>query len=814
MRSLLALGITLCLGFNCSGGLLGYWNFDEASGSIVLDRAGTNNGTVYNGSYVPGRFGLSALRFNGSSTFVLVGAEDSKLTLTNSPYSITWWQRWAGQNGQQIQRIVNMDDGLNLAGGYATFVFSGTLAFSHNNGTDQNWFTGAQPVVGIWESFAIVYDGVRRHLYKDGELLESTPTGASLGSDLDDPLLFGAISTGASITQFFNGDLDEIRIYNHALTQGQVQAVQSNVTLRFVSEPRSQTVTQGSTATLTAEGESLDGTPLSYQWLRRGIEIPGATSTVLITEPLTNLETISFSVRIQNTGMAVSSPEVAVNVATAPLPAPLASWGFDEASGSGVADEQGIFHGSLVNAERIAGRVGRGAIHLNGTNAYVSIGAIGSKLSLTNSPYTISWWQRWRGPNGRFQEILAMDDAADYSGGYAFLISPQGALMAVHNNGLNQHWIPGLALKTNDWQHIAVIWNGQTRRIFLNSELHSEKQTSGYLRTDGDDPLLFGAADQPCCGPSLFYNGDLDEIKIFGAALTDDQIKILATSDNSFASAGLVASYPLDGDARDASSNNLHGVIFDASPSEDRFGRPNSALSFNGTSSYINCGNFPQFNFNESFTLAAWVKLTGPCTNRFIIAKYIDLEGGNKSLHSYGLGVGPQSQTYGFVSSNSTSSVQAFGGPSLNDTQWHSVAFVYDRSYGLRLYTDGGLVTTTPAANLPQFTNAVPFTIGSASSGQFFAGAMDDVRIYNRALAASEVSALYATDIQSGLSLSRAVKLTLSTIVGRRYKLEGSADLISWRPLGSSFVATDTLSAIYVDAEDSDNYFRLNVLFP
>ena len=68
---------------------------------------------------------------------------------------------------------------------------------------------------------------------------------------------------------------------------------------------------------------------------------------------------------------------------------------------------------------------------------------------------------------------------------------------------------------------------------------------------------------------------------------------------------GLVAYYPLDGNANDASGHGLNGVAFNISPTTDRFGTPSAALSFQGNNqSYIDLGAPASLQFRSNFTVA------------------------------------------------------------------------------------------------------------------------------------------------------------------------------------------------------------------
>jgi len=87
---------------------------------------------------------------------------------------------------------------------------------------------------------------------------------------------------------------------------------------------------------------------------------------------------------------------------------------------------------------------------------------------------------------------------------------------------------------------------------------------------------------------------------------------------------GLVAYYPLDGNAYDASGNGYHGTVNGASPTADRFGIAARAYAFDGSNDYVALPGTENLNFKPgNFTLCAWVALTGYNADQVIVAKHI-----------------------------------------------------------------------------------------------------------------------------------------------------------------------------------------------
>ncbi len=206
----------------------------------------------------------------------------------------------------------------------------------------------------------------------------------------------------------------------------------------------------------------------------------------------------------------------------------------------------------------------------------------------------------------------------------------------------------------------------------------------------------------------------------------------------------LVAHYKMDGDALDSSSNHLDGTLAGPVPTSDRYGNTNKALLFAGGLDRINCGNPAAFNFAGDFTISVWAKQTGTQPVRYLVSKY-DFEHSG-TPHAYGLGTAESAEPYGFVLGDGPGYEDLRGATPLNDNAWHALALVFKNGSSISLYRDGVLNATRSVGNYPPFTNGLPLTIGGTPSGPGFGGAIDDVKIYNRALSQSEITGMFELD--------------------------------------------------------------------
>jgi hypothetical protein len=204
----------------------------------------------------------------------------------------------------------------------------------------------------------------------------------------------------------------------------------------------------------------------------------------------------------------------------------LAHWTFDEASGSTAVDAVSGFDGTIVNADRVPGKVGSGALQFNGTNSYVLVDGVGTALQLVGVPYTICWWQKWDGLTASHQDVICMDDGADYSGGYqVYILGGTSGMYALHNTGAVDVWQVA-QLPVGSWHFYAITFDGDTRWFYIDGVLTGSRPTTALL-SDNDDPLVFGAVHLQDGRFVNFFKGALDDIRIYERALGGDEIAAL-----------------------------------------------------------------------------------------------------------------------------------------------------------------------------------------------------------------------------------------------------------------------------------------------
>jgi hypothetical protein len=189
--------------------LVGAWGFNEGSGTTLGDSSGNGRtGAVSGATWTAGKYG-QALNFDGNNDLVTL----SDLDLTGS-FTVMAWMQTRSLHADECASLVMKarDYGFEICDGR---LYAGV-------GTGTSWT--AMPSVAltsadlnVWKHVALTYDGTTLRFYIAGALV-GTAAGAH-GSN-NSALRFGRWSSNG---EYWNGLIDEVRIYGRALSQAEVQ---------------------------------------------------------------------------------------------------------------------------------------------------------------------------------------------------------------------------------------------------------------------------------------------------------------------------------------------------------------------------------------------------------------------------------------------------------------------------------------------------------------------------------------------------------------------------------------------------------------
>ncbi len=187
--------------------LIGHWKLDETEGDIAYDSAGNNHGTLNGDPQWVSGFIDGALEFDGVDDYVEIG----DLDLTGS-FTLTCWIRPSSLPGGWYSVVIKEDD-------YGIEFNGSTL----EGGTWPNGWHGyvSTPIStpAIWYHAALTWNGSDVEMFIDG-----SSVGQNTGSHASNnkPLLFGSWDTSS---EFFHGIIDDVRIYNVALSAEEIEAL-------------------------------------------------------------------------------------------------------------------------------------------------------------------------------------------------------------------------------------------------------------------------------------------------------------------------------------------------------------------------------------------------------------------------------------------------------------------------------------------------------------------------------------------------------------------------------------------------------------
>jgi hypothetical protein len=297
---------------------------------------------------------------------------------------------------------------------------------------------------------------------------------------------------------------------------------------------------------------------------------------------------------------------------------------------------------------------------------------------------------------------------------------------------------PPLDFSTAAERDFLVLQPALRQPFFIGDGLTSGGVTQQFVAPAGATRLFLGIMDNCCYDNSGSFS-----------------VTVEATATANLTN-GLVAYYPLDGNANDASGNGFNGVPYNVTPTTNRFGQASAAMSFDTNGgSYIDCGSPSLLQFTGDFSVTAWVNPSGGTLNPRIV--------------SYGADSGYELLT-GQTTSNRNFGVN-LGGTKFNEQsiffagEWHFVACLFAGSNAY-IFVDGAFVVTNDVSTPPIFSGDL--NLGRKSLAPFdnyWGGAMDEVRFYNRALSTAELNLLFTLPEQTNTATAIAV-VTNGFVIG------------------------------------------------
>ncbi len=765
-----------------TNGLVAWYPFN---GNANDESGNGNNGTVMGSvSLTTDRFGISDKSYNfpgSSNSYIECGLSNSLRVQNAITISV-----WVLMNGGTLNpRIISSEP--NFCAGYQMSTVGSSNSnrtisslIVNNNGAGSGFSISSISAL-VWHNLIMSVDanGYGK-FYVDGQLVFS-----GQGTPIVNPTYCSNLNIGRksySAFDAFGGKIDDIAIYNRALTPQEISALYTGIA---PCQPTS------STSNLT-----VPSTSLPYTW--NGLTFNNAgTQTATLTNAAGCDSSATLNLTVTNT-----LPNYL------PTNGLVGYWPFNgNANDESGNENHGTVNGATLASDRF-GNSGK-AYGFDGNDDNVLVQNSSSLMILGD--ITLSAWIKTQGYDQlhNYQTIISkrqQDYSWQYSmaASYHFPYAHATKLITSRGNGpgnQDQVWSQ-TPIITNTWEHWACVYSGNEIRIYRNGILNS----TGF--NDVVTPIQNGVL---LFGQSVTYNnneqflGSLDDIAIYNRALTPQEITALYTGvppcqptssttnltipstdlpytwngltfnnagtqtatltnaagcdssatlnltvtntvPNYLPSNGLVGWWPFNGNANDESGNGNHGTVNGATLTSDRFGNVGKAYDFDGVDDFIFGNANSSLIMSNQITISSWVNTQSNAQQRIFTL------GNDQNIFNFQYSLFTTSQNafikLYFIAYGQNSNFEPQGpnvsSGSLVSNSWNLLVVTYD-GVSLKYFINGTLDKQISISDSFIQNQFLKFLIGKRSdNSEIFNGKLDDIAIYNRALTPQEIAAMYS----------------------------------------------------------------------
>jgi hypothetical protein len=407
-------------------------------------------------------------------------------------------------------------------------------------------------------------------------------------------------------------------------------------------------------------------------------------------------------------------------------------------------------HGNLVGGAAVPGFDGspNSALLFDGLDDAITLPEAESILGANPDGWSGAFWMN--AGNTAEAEVVML---TDYNGngwddrfGVFVCRRGDGRVHAVVRKGHLEEWdcVSIAPVPAGEWHFVTFTASKSsgTLRLYIDGVLNDQKtidSTADYIE---NVPLYIGKTYW-LGSFTHFFPGVLDEMHLYNRALGAQEVEDL------YLATDATAYYPLDGDAHDISGNGYDGVLAGGTVAPDHNGIPTSALSFDGLDDGITLpaaetvlGANP-----EGWSGVFWMNPVDTEESEVVMLTDYNSTGWDTR---FGIFVCRRADGYvhAVIRKDHLEEWDCVSDLPLPAGEWHLVAFTASKTTGImRLYIDGMLHDEKTFDTTVDYIEDVPLYIGKTywlgGYTHFYPGALDDVRLYNRTLAADEVADLF-----------------------------------------------------------------------
>ncbi|MVN75178.1 T9SS type A sorting domain-containing protein [Hymenobacter sp. HMF4947] len=507
----------------------------------------------------------NALAFDGSDDYVAL-PNTTPVPTGNSAYTL---EAWIKPNAMGVEGIIGWGN-WGVGNQVNALRLSPTGIINYWWGPDLVVTT--PDLSGHWHHVAATFDGTTRTIYLDGVAVGSdTPGSHTVPSPSN--LRIGCTngpSPGGGY-EYFNGSIDEVRIWNVARSAAQMKAAYTS----WPAAPQAGLVAAYDFDAGTAGGANTGLTTLpdrspNYQdgTLHNLSLANGNTTSNWVESYALVVPTLAATTAVTTAGFTVNwtaplvgtvtgyvldyslSPTFATVAGTVSPPA-----GATSQAVSGLLPNRNYYY--RLRADKTSGAVAGQGAYTSGTVRTASgLTPPGNALSFDGSddrvsiPHdaafnlpaaiTLEAWVNTTSPGeqyittkGEDSWYLALNGAGGAAGRASFFLNN----VSTNSGG----WLYGRTnLADGHWHYVVGTYDGSTLRLYVDGTLENSRAATGAVPT-GTSPITLGAR-----GNTLYWNGLLDEVRIWSVARTAAQVQAAYLNQPALPQSGLVAAYNFD----------------------------------------------------------------------------------------------------------------------------------------------------------------------------------------------------------------------------------------------------------------------------
>ena len=359
-------------------------------------------------------------------------------------------------------------------------------------------------------------------------------------------------------------------------------------------------------------------------------------------------------------------------------------------------------------------------LYFNGSNGQITL-----PDGIQSSNMSVSLWL-YSNVNAPTDKIVI-----EFSNGYGlnFNTFASGKIAAQYANSNSSHILSNSTISSGQWYHIVGVFNSSSASLYINGTSQSGGTVTDYLTSDQN---TIGSRRT-----GQFFDGKIDQVRIFQKELSASEVSTLYAETAStvesldplsedttdtlqvLGDSSCIATYRFENN-EDDESGNYDGTGVNVQYAAGRYGQ---AARF-GNSSYVDLGTITR---TSSMTLSAWVKTTG---NNLPVV-FLD----NGTVFRLSI------DSSGYAKAGNLNGTEAISTTTVNNGSWNHIVAVFNDSGFRRIYVNSSLEDSeTYASATRTYKDGIAIDNTNPASSQID---IDQVRIFNKALSASEVTTLY-----------------------------------------------------------------------